>query len=110
MGLDVEQPDVKIDAAAPSELNGGLACCNCRFWDRKFKDQIWDHGFAAECKRYPPVLEVREVAIDTERIESNGHMIDPSRFSWPITWENDWCGEFKAANVELTGAQNARPS
>jgi hypothetical protein len=81
-------------------------CENCKFWDEKYKEPVWDHGDAAECKRYPPVLETRECAIDTERIESIGTMQDPSRFSWPVTWGHDWCGEYQVtANVELIAGE-----
>lgn len=96
-------------------------CDACRFWQRVEKGNLTDYEntppYVSEdldesdpdfvglgyCRRFPPVLNplAMQDAIDT--INKNHHVqlgferpkiiMDGSQ--QPVTWEFDWCGEFK---------------
>ena len=80
---------------------GGGTCARCRFWQRLRADaDEWgtDHGYdvvdgtTGMCRRFPPVG--RRPDQDTK----SSHSWDAAKAAhWPVTWEDDWCGEFDAA-------------
>lgn len=57
-------------------------CENCEFWDRNSGTSFDSHGHTRRpCKRNAPF------------VIGDSNMLYPR---WPMTSENDWCGEFKA--------------
>lgn len=50
-----------------------MKCKDCKFWDK------WEGlDGKGDCRRYPPMIPYG----DEE--------------TFPVTWENTWCGEFRA--------------
>lgn len=68
--------DKDSESAAPFPT-----CSNCRYWERE--DELSDGGI---CRRYPP--SIRTTAMD-DNDEYSGYPI------WPLTLEDEWCGEHK---------------
>lgn len=78
-------------------MNAPKICAACRYWDQscspdsKRRREIDLHGHASGlCRRYPPHLDAATYA---------GHQSDivtesPCAFVQPLTWSDDWCGEF----------------
>ena len=70
-------------------------CEKCVHWDRGVRMVVGGAGQTAvvdskgRCRRNPPIVER---SIEAER--SEGHSVDPSPVVWPVTKEDDWCGEF----------------
>lgn len=64
-------------------------CECCRFWEREEDDKIG----VGDCRRYPPAMALVQTSdcLDDEwtvrRPAYNG--------GFPITFEDDWCGEFQ---------------
>ena len=57
-------------------------CCTCEFWDqRTFHKKARNAGL---CRIDPPAR--------------NGS--DKSEWSWPETWDEDWCSHFAPAKEE----------
>jgi hypothetical protein len=54
-------------------------CSNCRFWAPNDEDEA-----IAECHRHSP----KAVRLDVDLLSFDG--------VWPLTYSNDWCGEFEA--------------
>ncbi len=64
-----------------------MKCCkNCVYWD-EFDSQ--DSNKQGYCRRYAPNLRQGEA----------------EKGSWPVTFENDWCGDY-APNPDLNDPQN----
>jgi hypothetical protein len=69
------------------------ACKFCIYWrDKTFS--IEDDKHIAKCKRYPPQLNTFEDGI---RFNAGEAGAEAERFCWyqPVTYDDDWCGEFK---------------
>lgn len=62
----------------------GEKCCRCVFW-LNHDAECSDLG---ECHRYPPRMAVENVGGVFETIR-------PQDGGWPLTFPDDWCGEFK---------------
>jgi hypothetical protein len=77
-------------------------CRACRFWLN------WDSEMTnlGECHRYPPQMA------RTERVE-DGEMIAltlrPTDGGWPLTFPDDWCGEFQLPRERTVGTLPATP-
>jgi hypothetical protein len=82
-------------------MMAGEICSACRFW-RRLEQDADEFGFARDyevpdgstgvCRRYPP--STRRADID----HASSHSWDAARGAyWPVTWDDDWCGEFDAA-------------
>lgn len=74
---------------APEKANGGgpLLCLTCRWW--------FDlDGEQGECRRHPPTV----VPIFAEAMSS-----------WPITHDDEWCGEWQPVGrpVLVSGGDDA---
>lgn len=92
----------------------GEACKNCRFWrGREIKDPQGDDTIWKHCYRLPPspvasaisslveyVAQIGFKVVDRQEgsIESEGwadhHTIFSQISDWPITQEDQWCGEW----------------
>lgn len=81
-------------------------CANCKYWDCYEEEALKAGKFAkGECHRYPPsVWNFNEC----EKTHEEGVSVDSATMllvmntpllSHPFTYDECWCGEFKAANV-----------
>lgn len=79
-----------LEAARAEAVSGGDACSRCLFWWRLPGRAERGRG---ECRRYPPR---RNTADDAGFLEHHGTAWgqEPPQ-GWPLTWFNDWCGEWK---------------
>lgn len=67
-------------------------CSRCKFWCNPRKNEF-GHGFrTGDCQRFPPVYVLRNVALQDE--EDCPHD-DRSLWGYPVTCEDEWCGEWK---------------
>ena len=65
-------------------------CNTCRFWKRNDKDI---RGRGGECRRARPdpmVLTEKKVPGGVNYVDHVG--------AWPLTFANDWCGEWESTN------------
>jgi hypothetical protein len=65
-------------------------CATCRFWDNV-------EGLSL-CRRSPPAFAARQ--IEPDDVEGGG--TDGARGFWPVTDNDDWCGEWQAI-AEVAG-------
>jgi hypothetical protein len=78
------------DSAAPNSTWDALVkakevvCFNCHYWDQDDEDPVSGTGI---CRRYPPSISNKRMSID-----ANYGAMYPA---WPMTEENEWCGEHK---------------
>ncbi len=61
------------------------SCAECRFWDR-----LATLGSMGDCRRHAPRHLWIEIHPGTQDEEC------PREGVWPLTCEDDWCGEFEA--------------
>jgi hypothetical protein len=63
-------------------------CKNCRFWRKSLNEKTPSVG---ECRRYAPsprsLLLPREGPEEGVQSDLDAH--------WPVTWDDEWCGEFE---------------
>lgn len=82
----------------------GDECCeNCRFWVRTQGDEVTSDDAAAInvdcigfCKRLPPAVDfvfLRTLAKGNNELTPISDRYDCTIF--PVTWADDWCGEYK---------------
>lgn len=77
-------------------------CGKCRFWDPLrdgdktgggvFDDgnyDVHDNG-TGRCRRMPPTSSRSELPLGADAMAAAGAAY------WPVTWDEDWCGEFVA--------------
>ncbi len=62
------------------------SCETCKFWN----PDVEGTGELGDCLRMPPL-----VAKERRTLKVFGDNI------WPITWINEWCGEFQQKKIEL---------
>jgi hypothetical protein len=64
---------------------GGEECRGCRFWK--------DHGVTGfgDCRRYAPRPKLSPAPKDDDDLIARPNL----EARWPVTFEEDWCGEFK---------------
>lgn len=77
-----------------------MTCKQCLFWKTPHKkpDEELAKGF---CKRYPPVYDSEYTKQTIEPYIAS--MVDSCCFSFPLTDEDEWCGEFsQALNITVT--------
>ncbi len=60
-------------------------CKTCRFWSSEDRQK----DLLAECKRNPPIIVY------------NPNFGEDLTGRWPITYANEWCGEYQSHLVEL---------
>lgn len=95
-------------------------CEACRFWERTSKGELYpfegppdtdeDTGepLIGQCQRHPPTL----VGLLVDRclklpLYANNHATHNASTvirhasRWPVTWIDDWCGEWKPKSAEL---------
>jgi hypothetical protein len=63
-------------------------CGSCRFWLN------WDSEMTnlGECHRFPPrMLMVHRTDVEGESAAT----VRPEDGGWPLTYPDDWCGEFQ---------------
>lgn len=69
-------------------------CRSCRFW---FRDEDTEQTHIGHCRRFPPVM-VGEVlahsAVDVGSTPTD-EAFDPVAWYFPITFEDQWCGEYQ---------------
>lgn len=77
-------------------MNGILmSCINCKFHDvegfyKNAGSEADGWGDVGYCRRMPPLLIA-------SRSEQEGNAMEAAvNTTWPVTDENDWCGEFQA--------------
>jgi hypothetical protein len=71
------------------------SCSGCRFWQMLTEDQ--DGNYRVEhadgvgrCRRLPPSTRRTDV-----QAPHTDHAMDAANSAyWPVTWDDDWCGEF----------------
>ncbi len=67
-------------------------CDGCKFWKhREDKDDIEPIG---HCRRFPPSLASLEEE-PGEPAKNAASILEPYHFRFPVTFHDDWCGEFK---------------
>lgn len=64
----------------------GMRCERCMFWSRKFHEG--DATDIGRCKRHAPVVGQ----------------------GFPVTFDTDWCGDFKLTEEPVTGALALDPA
>lgn len=62
-------------------------CAGCRFWNLENMDAKTSFLVFGECRRYPPTRP----SVDPK--DAVSPLLD---WLWPLTEEDDWCGEFRA--------------
>jgi hypothetical protein len=72
-----------------------LRCATCRFW-KAVEDQEGE-DLRGECRRLPPTFNAPAarrwfVSWSGEHADAMGRE-DYSEGFWPLTWDDDWCGE-----------------
>lgn len=75
-------------------------CSGCRFW-LVLGDRDGAHaratgyddadGYTGACRRWPPRAPLPATGVSISATDT------ANTSSWPITWDEDWCGEFSAA-------------
>ena len=82
-------------------------CDICKFWRVIDCDNIDDYhkdDVNGVCKRYPPTLDTTWSVSENDGVESAGYSyLDYRHWNQPVTEGANWCGEFKAANVQIEG-------
>lgn len=68
-------------------------CGDCNYWDCKGDWEDKDGFIYAPCRRKAPnLVTVQVYSIETLTEAENEDTFDKG--FWPLTFENDWCGEF----------------
>jgi hypothetical protein len=63
-------------------------CGGCRFWKA-------GHTNVGACHRRAPTIASQKFYV----AETYGNPVDWSHKDWPVTYSNDWCGDWEARNV-----------
>lgn len=85
-------------------------CASCRFWKQLDPDgdsadadggyEVTEFGTGL-CRRLPPASRRTE-------LESSLNSMDAARTAfWPVTWDEDWCGEFETRAGKSADARRA---
>ena len=64
-------------------------CSDCRYWARRLEETGAGQPCEGECRRYPPGGVPAGAPAGASQ---------PGRAGWPRTFDQDWCGEWAAAN------------
>lgn len=64
-------------------------CPTCRYWEPP------DGGVGPLCRRYAPRAQVSWPGRDEDEVSDFDYSLAPV---WPVTTENDWCGEHEPAH------------
>lgn len=80
-----------------------MKCGDCRFWRRATEDFAGGaietlHG---ECRRYAPRPGSDQLARALNRLDATGHTDPRLDALWPLTNEDDFCGEFTPKNQRV---------
>jgi hypothetical protein len=71
-----------------------MECKTCKYWDQEVMES---HGDGiGECRRFPPFIS--DQIYKKQLVASNGNIEDARWIAtiYPITAQQDWCGEWKA--------------
>lgn len=75
-------------------------CKQCRFWLN------WDseNTNLGECHRFPPRMATRQ---ENGPEGMSASTIRPEDGGWPLTYPDDWCGEFQLPVTRSVGSRSA---
>lgn len=79
-------------------------CETCRFWNTE-SNQIAQSetnvGGKGTCQRMPPLISDaynRALLREAERDVDSEDSEESAGRAWPVTWDDDWCGEWQPGN------------
>lgn len=78
----------------------GQTCENCIFWKllHFYEDKEIEETTEGYCRRYPPVINqtVIEIGAEGDGIDACEEAARKSSWDQPVTFPDQWCGEWKA--------------
>lgn len=74
-------------------------CEDCFFWEllSRWEDREIEETTEGYCRRYPPVINQTfvEINADGDSVQACEESADKCSWSQPVTFPDDWCGEWK---------------